>query len=66
LKTIENEIITIYQNENKERLINARELHKALNVGKDFTSWIKGRIVKYGFVENRDYLLTFTKIGERN
>ena len=65
LKKVENGIITIYENENKERLINARELHQILNIGKDFTTWIKGRINKYGFLENRDYILTFTRIGER-
>lgn len=30
-------------------------LHKELKVGKDFTTWIKGRISKYEFVENEDY-----------
>lgn len=45
--------------------VNARELHQFLEVGRDYTSWIKGRIEKYGFVENQDYVLTFTRTGER-
>ena len=45
--------------------VNARELHGFLGVGRDYTSWIKGRIEKYGFVENQDYVLTFTRTGER-
>ena len=45
--------------------VSARELHINLNVGKDFTTWIKNRISKYGFENNQDYILTFTKIGER-
>lgn len=45
--------------------VNARELHQFLEVGRDYTSWIKSRIEKYGFVENQDYVLTFTKTGER-
>lgn len=45
--------------------IDARTLHKELGVGKDFTTWIKGRISKYEFVEDEDYKLTLTKIGER-
>lgn len=45
--------------------INARELHSFLEVGRDYTSWIKGRIGKYGFVENQDYVLTFPRRGER-
>lgn len=35
--------------------VNARELHVFLEVGKDFSTWIKDRIEKYGFVENVDY-----------
>lgn len=44
---------------------NARELHQFLEVGRDYTNWIKGRIEKYGFVENQDYVLTFARTGER-
>jgi len=45
--------------------IDARTLHKELKVGKDFTTWLKGRIGKYEFIENEDWKLTFTKTGER-
>lgn len=45
--------------------VNARELHSFLEVGRDYTNWIKGRIEKYGFVENQDYVLTFARTGER-
>ncbi len=45
--------------------VNARELHQFLEVGRDYTNWIKGRIEKYGFVENQDYVLTFARAGER-
>lgn len=45
--------------------IDARTLHKELKVGKDFTTWIKGKISKYEFIENEDWKLTFTKTGER-
>lgn len=62
---IENELLPIYENEKKERLVNARELHSIMKVGKDFTTWIKDRIKKYYFIENEDYILTLTKIGER-
>ena len=44
-------------------LCQARDLHAFLEVGRDFTTWIKGRIHKYGFVEGQDYLLT--KTGEQ-
>ncbi len=36
--------------------VNARELHAFLGVGKDFSTWIKGRIEQYNFLENRDFI----------
>ncbi len=46
--------------------INAKTLHKELKVGKDFTTWIKGRISKYEFVENEDYKLDSPKLVNQN
>ena len=37
--------------------VNARELHQFLEVGKDFSTWIKNRIEQYGFIENIDYVV---------
>lgn len=37
--------------------VNARELHSFLEIGRDFTTWIKSRIDQYGFVENQDYII---------
>ena len=34
---------------------NARELHSFLDVGKDFSTWIKDRIKKYDFIEGVDF-----------
>jgi len=45
--------------------VNARELHKFLEVGKVFANWIKDRIEQYDFTENQDYVLTFAKTGNR-
>lgn len=39
------------------QLVNARDLHAFLGVGRDFSNWIKGRISEYGFVENQDFVL---------
>ena len=64
-KKVEEGIVPIYENETKERLINARELHDTLGSRKDFTSWMKDRIKKYKFMENLDFIITLTKIGER-
>ncbi|WP_295991620.1 antA/AntB antirepressor family protein [Rugamonas sp.] len=34
----------------------ARDLHSFLKVGKDFSTWIKGRIEQFDFVENSDFV----------
>ena len=41
--------------ENKQT-VNAKELHQFLEVGKDFSTWIKDRIVQYQFSEDLDYV----------
>lgn len=40
--------------------VNARDLHEFLEIGKDFSTWIKLRVEQFGFVEGADYLLTET------
>lgn len=37
--------------------VSARKLHSFLRVGRDFTTWIKGRIKQYGFIVNVDYII---------
>ena len=37
--------------------VNARDLHAFLEVGRDFSSWIKNRIEVYGFVEGIDFIV---------
>ncbi|MGL5949836.1 MAG: antA/AntB antirepressor family protein [Cetobacterium sp.] len=39
------------------QVISARELYEFLEVERVFTSWIKGRIEKYGFLENTDFVV---------
>jgi len=36
-------------------LVDARDLHAHLEVGRDFANWIKRRIEQYGFVEGEDF-----------
>jgi len=55
-KKIEEGIIPIYENDSKERLINARELHQALECSTKFADWIKRRINHYEFIENKEYI----------
>lgn len=63
LIVIENGLIPVYKNNENGQVVNARELHEFLEVGKDFTTWIKDRIDKYDFVEDTDFIV-FTENGE--
>lgn len=40
-----------------KQIVSGRELHEYLEVGRDFTTWIKERIEKYQFEENLDFTL---------
>lgn len=62
---IANELVPVYETTQGERLVDARELHLFLRVGRDFTNWIKDRIEKYGFVECEDFspILAKTDFG---
>ncbi|MFR0822800.1 MAG: antA/AntB antirepressor family protein [Clostridia bacterium] len=55
-RMIENELLPIYENEKKEKLVNTRELHIILKNKRKFTDWIKQRIEQYEFVENSDFI----------
>lgn len=46
------------------QLCDARSLHTFMEVRRDFSNWIKGRIRKFGFAANEDYLLA--KSGENS
>lgn len=46
-----------------QSLCNARDLHTFLEVGKDFSTWIKDRIQQHGFEENQDFIV-IPKFGE--
>ena len=48
------ELIPISEH-NGKRAVNARHLHSFLESKREFATWIKDRISKYGFIENQDY-----------
>ena len=68
INKVEEGIVPIYENNAKEKLINARELFYQLR-GKDtktkFADWIKERIIQFEFVENQEFIKirNFTKVG---
>jgi anti-repressor protein len=45
------------------QIINARDLHHGLGVGRDFSTWIRGRIERGQFVEDRDYVVERVAAG---
>ena len=55
-KKVEEGLVPIYENEYKEKLINARELHNILENKRQFANWIKQRIEQYEFIENKEFI----------
>ena len=52
-------------NNQELKTINGRNLHQWLDVKSEFRHWIKRRIKKYQFTENRDYLTINKKINRQ-
>lgn len=50
------QLIPVFQSDSQQLLCNARDLHAFLEVGRDFSTWIKDRIEQYGFIESEDYV----------
>ena len=49
---------TIEFDGSEQQTVNARELHEFLEVGRDFSNWMKDRIAQYDFVEGVDFIKT--------
>lgn len=43
--------------EELKKTVNARQLHRWLGVGKDFSTWINNRIQQYGFEQDKDFVV---------
>jgi len=63
LKVVANEMLPVYQNEEGEKFVNARELHEQLLVSTPFHKWIERRIENYSFTDNEDF---WTYLSESN
>lgn len=61
------QLVNVWLTEKGNQAVSAKELHSYLEVGRDFSNWIKNRIEKYDFIENKDFCkLYFDSIsGER-
>ena len=51
-----NEVIKVTVNDNHEPIVSGRQLHEALGVNSNYTTWFD-RMTEYGFTENEDYVL---------
>ena len=64
LTVVNSGLVPIYENDDRERMVNARDLHGFLESGWRFADWIKERIEKYGFIDDEDYT-SFQEILKR-
>jgi phage anti-repressor protein len=64
LKVIESSIVPIYSDKEERILVNARDLHKFLESGRQFANWIRDRMERYNFVEGEDYT-SFNEVIKR-
>ena len=60
-----NQLIKITEKEGKQ-LVSARELHEFLEVKTKFTDWFAGRVKKYEFIKNSDFILVSEKKETNN
>lgn len=49
-------------NDEMIKTVNARELHRELGVGRDFSTWIKSRLETLGSVEGEDYITLTSEV----
>lgn len=63
LTIFNSDLIPVYVTDTGEQVVIGRELHDALHIGKDYSSWFR-KMTDYGFTENDDFSL-LTQKGER-
>jgi anti-repressor protein len=54
-------LIPLYETAAGNPAVSARDLHSFLGSRQEFTTWIKGRLQKYGFIEGTDFLINLSK-----
>lgn len=55
LRVIENELVPVYITGTGEKVVYGTELHTVLNVGRDFSTWVKGRLAECDAEEKKDF-----------
>lgn len=61
LVLLESELINVYENSEKERIIDAKELHEYMEVGTRYNDWITRKLEKYEFEEGLDFYSVLSK-----
>lgn len=56
LKVLTDDLLPVYENEEGIKLVDAKEMHGAMLIGKKFDSWIKSRLIT--FKKDSDYFIT--------
>ena len=59
------ELIKITANDKGVNCVSAKELHEGLEIGTEFPKWM-ARMLKYGFIENEDYISVTQKRKTNN
>lgn len=55
LRMIENELVPVYVTSTGENVVYGTDLYKVLEIRRDFSTWIKGRLEECDAVEKQDY-----------
>lgn len=55
LKLIENELVSVYKTSTGEKVVYGTELHAVLEVGRDYSTWVKGRLIECDAIEKEDF-----------
>ena len=64
LKVIENELVPVYETDRGVKVVNGRDLHRALESKQDFSTWVKKRLSECDATENEDYELLHNSVEQ--
>ncbi|WP_257205580.1 antA/AntB antirepressor family protein [Bacillus cereus] len=56
LKLFEDGIVRVMITDKGQKVVNGRSLYEGIEVKDKYATWLKGRVEKYGFIENDDYV----------
>lgn len=66
LKVIENELVPVYETDRGVKVVNGRDLHRALESKQDFSTWVKKRLSECDAMENEDFDRLHKKMEANN